>query len=237
MLQFKAPPKQPLVAPSMLASDFGHMADDAADVVGKGADLLHIDIMDGHFADNLALSPDTVKGLRRALPEVFLDCHLMVEHPERFVDSFAKAGANHFSFHLEVTRPFHPAGVDGHELIQRVHDAGMSAGMVINPYTGAEPLEMFWDQLELVLVMSVVPGFGGQAFIDSVLEKTTWLSDHLPESVRLEMDGGLDAQTSPMAVRAGVDVIVAGSAVFKSPDRAKVIADMQSLTLRGRRQV
>ena len=232
MLEFKTPPRRPLVAPSMLASDFGHMADEASDVMSKGADLLHIDIMDGHFADNLALSPDTVKGLRRALPEVFLDCHLMVEHPERFVDSFAKAGANHFSFHLEVTKPFHPAGVDGHELIQRIHDAGMSAGMVINPYTGPEPLEPFWDKLELVLVMSVVPGFGGQAFIDSVLEKTTWLSDHLPTSVRLEMDGGLDLQTTPDAVAAGVDVIVAGSAIFKASDRMHVINTMSGLALR-----
>lgn len=234
MLDFRNKPDRPLVAPSMLASDFGRLAEEASDVLNLGADLLHIDIMDGHFAANLALSPDAVKALRRALPQVFLDCHLMVEHPEMFVEPFAKAGANHFSFHLEVTHPFHPAGVEVDPMIKRIHDAGMTAGMVINPYTEPQLLERYWDQLQLVLVMSVVPGFGGQSFITSVLEKTAWLSERLPDHCRLEMDGGLDLATTPGAVEAGVDVIVAGSSIFKAEDRGLVIEAMQHLTLRER---
>lgn len=230
MLDFRNQPEHALVAPSILAADFGHMADEAADVLEHGAHLLHVDIMDGHFVPNLTMGPDMVHGLRQALPNAFLDCHLMVERPDLFIEPFAKAGANHFSFHLEVCSPFHPAGLNAEEMIHRIHATGMTAGMVINPYTPPDLLERFWDDLELTLVMSVVPGYGGQKFMDSVLDKTRWLAERLPTHCRLEMDGGLDLQTTPRAVQAGVDVIVAGSSVFRTDDRGQVIQAMAALT-------
>ena len=226
MLDITAKPSRPLVAPSILAADFARLGEDAADVIAKGADLLHCDVMDGHFVPNLTIGPPLVAKLRAALPDVFLDVHLMVERPGLFVEPFAKAGANLCSFHLEITRPFHPAGVDGEALIDRIHDLGMAAGMVINPYTPAEPLEPFLEKLDLVLVMSVVPGFGGQAFMPQVLDKTRWLRDRLPGHTRLEMDGGVTADNVGRVVEAGVDTIVAGTAVFGAADRAAVIEAM-----------
>ncbi len=224
MLDLHTKPSRPLVAASVLASDFGRMAEDAQDALDKGADLLHVDVMDGHFVANLTMGEDTIRGLRRHLPETFLDVHLMVERPDEYIDSFAKAGANHFSFHLEVCHPFHPHGPDADELIGRIHDAGMTAGMVINPYTGAQPVEAFLERLDLVLVMSVIPGRGGQSFMPHVLEQARWLAERLDDKTRLEMDGGLDPDTAPSAVAAGVDVLVAGSSVFKANDRAAAIA-------------
>jgi len=226
MLDITAKPSRPLVAPSILASDFARLGEDAADVIAKGADLLHCDVMDGHFVPNLTIGPPLIAKLRAALPDAFLDVHLMVERPGRFIEPFAEAGANLCSFHLEVTSPFHPAGIDGPALIDRIHGLGMAAGMVINPYTPAEPLEPFLEKLDLVLVMSVVPGFGGQAFMPSVLAKTRWLRDRLPGRTRLEMDGGITTGNAAQVVEAGVDTIVAGTAVFGAADRAAAIEAM-----------
>ena len=223
MLDLTARPDRPLVAPSLLASDFARLGEEAADVLARGADLLHCDIMDGHFVPNLTFGVPVIEKLRAALPEAFLDVHLMVERPDLFVEPFAQAGANHCSFHLEVTAPFHPAGIDGHALIDRIHGLGMAAGMVINPYTPAEPLEPFLDKLDLVLVMSVVPGFGGQAFIEPVLTKTRWLRDRLPDRTRVQIDGGVGPGNAAQVVAAGVDCIVAGTAVFGANDRTAAI--------------
>jgi len=227
MLDLNAKPARPLVAASVLASDFGRMADDAADALDKGADLLHVDVMDGHFVANLTMGADTIRGLRKHLPDTFLDVHLMVERPGEYIDSFADAGANHFSFHLEVCHPFHPHGPEAGVLIDRIHNAGMSAGMVINPYTSAWPVQTYLDKLDLVLVMSVIPGLGGQSFMPHVLEQARWLAQRVEPRTRVEMDGGLDPDTAPSAVAAGVDTLVAGSSVFKAKDRAAAIAALQ----------
>jgi len=224
MLNLKDKPVRPLVAASILSADFGFMIDECRDVLENGADLLHIDVMDGHFASNLTMGADMIRALRKHLPGVYLDVHLMVERPGDYVRSFAAAGANHFSFHLEVCHPFHPAGIDGRALIDRIHEAGMSAGMVLNPYTPAEPLTPYLNHLDLVLVMSVVPGRSGQSFIPAVLDKARWLAEQLGEDVRLEMDGGLNGETTPRAVAAGVDIVVAASAIFAARDRAAAIA-------------
>lgn len=223
MLDLRKKPVRPLVAGSILASDFGAVAADAADVLAHGADLLHLDVMDGHFVGNLTMGEDMIRALRRHLPKTFLDVHLMVDHPAMYVESFAKAGASHFTFHLEVCDPVRARHGSAASIIQAVRDHGMSVGMCINPLTDDAGLDPWLDQLDMVLVMSVHPGKGGQAFIPEVLPKTRRLAARLRDDQRLEMDGGLAPDTAPAAVAAGVDVLVAGSALFGAPDRAAAI--------------
>jgi len=230
MLDITQHPDRPLLAVSILSADFGRMAEDCHDVLAKGADLLHVDVMDGHFAPNLTMGADMIAGVRRNIPDVCLDAHLMVERPGDYVEPFAKAGANVFTFHMEVAEPMRPAragGEDPKELIKRIRDAGMQPGMVVNPPTTIAELEAgigpYLDDLAMVLVMSVNPGFSGQAFMPEVLDKARWLKERVGPGTRIEMDGGLGPQTVRGAVEAGVDVIVAASAVFGQPDRAAAI--------------
>ncbi len=232
MLDITQQPKEPLIAASILSADFGAMADDCRDVLGKGADLLHIDVMDGHFVPNLTMGADMIRGIRRHFPDVFLDVHLMVERPGDYVASFAQAGANLFAFHVEVCKPMRPDGVDAGELIEHIRGAGMSPGMVVNPPTTIEQFEQgigpHLGDLDLALVMSVNPGRSGQKFIKDVLGKTRWLKERAGSGTRIEMDGGLNLETTPLAVAAGADTIVTASALFGSDDRAAVIASMKA---------
>ncbi len=229
MLTLTEKPARPLVAASILSADFGRMVADCEDVLARGADLLHVDVMDGHFVPNLTMGADMIRGLRRHLPDTYLDVHLMVERPGEYVEPFAQAGANMFTFHLEVCQPQRPDGADAAELIERIHAAGMDAGMAVNPPTAAAPLEPWLSQLELVLVMSVNPGRSGQRFMPEVLDKARWAAARIGDRTRLEMDGGLNPQTGGQAVAAGVDVLVSASALFGAEDRAAVIQAMHAL--------
>lgn len=222
-LDLRTQPTRPLVAASILSADFGDMAVDCRRVLDLGADLLHVDVMDGRFAPNLTMGADMIRGVRRHLPTVNLDVHLMVEEPERYLEPFADAGASHFSFHVEVCETERPGGIDGIKLLERIREFGMTAGIVVNPPTPAEALEPYLDAADLVLIMSVNPGFSGQSFMPEVLDKARWVTERVGPETRIEMDGGMSPTTAPVAVEAGVDTLVTASALFGADDPKAVI--------------
>ena len=183
MLNLNAKPARPLVFPSILAADFARLGDEVQSVLDAGADGIHVDIMDGHFVPNLSMGPPVMKALRRAFPDVFFDVHLMVTDPAMFVDPFADAGADCITFHIEATagrKQDHE-----HDLIERVRRAGPKVGVSLNPPTTAASVQHLVAAVDLILLMSVHPGFGGQAFMPGVLDKARELVPHLPETTRL----------------------------------------------------
>lgn len=226
MIDLAAKPAAPLVLPSILAADFTALGDDVADVLDKGADGIHVDIMDGHFVPNLSIGVPVMASLRKRFPDVYFDVHLMVTNPEHFVGPFADAGADHITFHIEAT-----AGRKTHhefDLVEQIKKAGCTAGISFNPPTTAASVQHLVGHIEMFLAMSVHPGFGGQSFIPQVLDKVRELSPKLPGDTRFEIDGGVGPDNAGDVAAAGVDLIVAGSAVFGAADRAAAIAAIKN---------
>ncbi len=199
-----------LIAPSILSADFARLGAEIAAITAAGADFIHVDVMDGHFVPNLTIGPMVVKAIRSAT-ELPFDVHLMISPVDGYIDDFAAAGANILTVHPE-------AGPHLHRTIQRIKGAGMKAGAALNPATPVSAIEAVIEDLDLVLVMSVNPGFGGQKFISSQLRKieaVRKLIDSAGRDIHLEVDGGVDPQTARQAINAGATVLVAGSAVFR----------------------
>lgn len=216
----------PLIYPSILGADFMRLGDEARQVMDLGADGLHIDVMDGHFVPNLTMGPDVVRGLRRELPNAFVDVHLMVREPAEFIEPFALAGASRLTFHIEAT--LGRKHLHERELIRRITNLGCQAGVALNPSAPAACVMHLLESVGLVLIMSVHPGFAGQAFDASVLEKTRAIRRAGPPQLRVEMDGGIHPGNAPLCVEAGCDVIVAASSIFGAADRGAAIAALRS---------
>jgi len=217
-----------LIAPSVLSVDFARLAEQVAAIEAAGAQVLHLDVMDGHFVPNISFGVPVIKSLRKCT-KCFLDAHLMIADPKKYARPFVDAGCDHITFHIETAGRTADAEGAAAEIIDHVHSLGVSAGIALNPTTPAADIDSVLSNVELVLVMSVWPGFGGQSFIADVLPKTRELKKRLRPDQRLEIDGGIDANTIALAAAAGADTFVAGTAVFGQPDPPAVMKRLLEL--------
>jgi ribulose-phosphate 3-epimerase len=207
------------VAPSLLACDFARLGEEIRDVEAAGADALHVDVMDGHFVPNITIGPAVVRAISGSA-HVPLDVHLMIDEPQRYFGDFIEAGADMVTFHIELDIPHV-------ELAQRIREAGAIPGISLNPATPAAALDPVRDAVDLVLVMTVNPGFGGQEFMPDVLDKIRDVKEMMRPDVTVSVDGGINEQNAPRVRDAGGDMLVAGTAIFSKKDRVEIIRQLR----------
>ena len=203
------------IAPSILSADFARLADEIAIVTSAGVKMLHLDVMDGHFVPNITIGPPVIAKLRKH-SDLFFDSHLMISEPARYVEAFAKAGVNNITFHIEVTD-------EPERIVDRIHELGCTAGITLNPQTPVESIRKVAPICDMVLVMTVQPGFGGQSFMDDAARKVIEVRRIVGPNIRVEVDGGIDPETTPIVVSYGADTLVAGNAIFGKADRIAAI--------------
>jgi ribulose-phosphate 3-epimerase len=213
-----------LIGPSILNADLSSLADESRRLLNAGADYLHLDVMDGHFVPNLTLGHPVIKCLRKNIPNVYFDAHMMVAKPEQWIQEMAGAGVNQYTFHIEsTTRENIP------DLIRKIKEADMKVGLGIKPKTDVNVLTDFIDDIDVVLIMTVEPGFGGQKFMGDMMEKIRWLRKTYPQLVNIEVDGGVNMKTIEECAQAGANMIVSGSALMESKQPNKDIKQMREM--------
>jgi ribulose-phosphate 3-epimerase len=203
------------IAPSILDADFAKLADEIAQVESAGVSMVHLDVMDGHFVPNITIGPPVIAKLRKCSGLVF-DTHLMISEPAKYAERFVEAGADHITFHIE-------AADRSDKLIDRLHKLGVTAGICLNPETPVGAIEKIAPLCDMVLVMTVRPGFGGQKFMPEAAKKIARIREIVGPDIRIEVDGGIDPQTTPIVVSYGADTLVVGNAIFSKPDRIAAI--------------
>jgi ribulose-phosphate 3-epimerase len=212
------------IAPSILSADFAQLADELAQVRAAGVKMVHLDVMDGHFVPNITIGPPVIAKLRKHSDLVF-DGHLMISEPDEYAERFVEAGVNNLTFHIEVAK-------QPEKLIEKLHSWGCTAGITLNPGTPVEAIKEVAPLCDMVLVMTVEPGFGGQSFMQDAAKKIIKVREIVGPDIRVEVDGGIDTQTTPIVVGYGADTLVAGNAIFGQADRVAAIEALRAAAKR-----